>query len=158
MEVPNGSKFVFFIVPVFILAILAVILLFSKGSSLPDLNSENIQGEDMDNIDYSELKVETIVEGSGKECESGDEITVHYTGTLKDGTKFDSSVDRGEPFTFVLGIGQVIKGWDEGVEGMRIGEKRLLQIPSSMGYGEYGAGSIPANAGLQFEVELLSIN
>lgn len=159
MSVPNGSKFIFFIIPVFAIAIAAVLLIFSKGSQFANLNSVNIQGEEsMDNIDFVELKIETLEEGSGKECESGDEISVHYTGTLKDGTKFDSSYDRDEPFTFVLGIGQVIDGWDQGVEGMKIGEKRRLEIPSSLGYGEYGAGTIPANAGLIFDVELISIN
>ncbi len=159
MEVPQGGKFLFLMVPVFALAIIAILLIFSKGSSLPELNSVDIQGEDsMDSIDYAEFKIETLEKGSGPECESGDDVTVHYTGVLKDGTKFDSSVDRGEPFSFVVGIGQVIQGWDAGVVGMKVGEKRLLQIPSGMGYGEYGAGSIPASAGLQFEVELLSIN
>jgi FKBP-type peptidyl-prolyl cis-trans isomerase len=159
MDIPQGSKFIFFIVPIFAIAIIAVLLIFSKGSQLPNLNSVDIQGEDsMDNIDFTELKIETLEEGSGRACESGDEVTVHYIGTLKDGTKFDSSYDRGTPFTFALGIGQVIEGWDQGVEGMKIGEKRRLEIPSPLGYGEYGAGSIPANAGLVFEVELISIN
>ncbi|MCD4756444.1 FKBP-type peptidyl-prolyl cis-trans isomerase [bacterium] len=124
-----------------------------------DLNLDNVQGEEvMDNIDFDELKIETITEGNGVECVSGDDVSVHYLGTLRDGSKFDSSYDRGEPFSFVVGIGQVITGWDKGVVGMKVGEKRMLEIPSSMAYGEYGAGSIPGNAGLIFEVELLGIN
>jgi len=80
---------------------------------------------------------------------------VHYVGTLKDGTKFDSSRDRNQPFTFTIGKGQVIKGWEEGIMGMRIGGKRMLIIPSELGYGSGGAGEIPANSTLIFEVELL---
>ncbi len=178
MEVPEGGKFLFFIVPVFAIVIIVVFLIFSKGSQIPNLNSVSIQGEEiledidtqdlnlediegenvMENIDFDKLKIETTTEGSGVECVSGDEISVHYSGTLRDGSKFDSSYDRGEPFSFVLGIGQVIQGWDNGVVGMKVGEKRVLEIPSSMAYGEYGVGSIPGNAGLVFEVELLEIN
>ncbi len=99
-----------------------------------------------------------LVKGSGREAHAGETAVVHYTGWLKDGTKFDSSVDRGEPFSFRLGAGQVIKGWDEGVVGMRIGTKRKLTIPSDLGYGSRGAGQvIPPNATLIFEVELLDL-
>jgi FKBP-type peptidyl-prolyl cis-trans isomerase FkpA len=96
-------------------------------------------------------------------AKKGESVNVHYTGWLSDveggrGRKFDSSLDRGAPFSFPLGMGRVIKGWDEGVAGMHVGEKRVLYIPSNLGYGERGAGSaIPANADLIFEVELLSI-
>lgn len=107
------------------------------------------------------LEVKTLSPGDGKTYpKAGDQLEMHYTGTLAaDGTKFDSSVDRGEPFSFTIGVGQVILGWDVGVMKMSLGEKAELRIPSSMGYGERGAGGvIPPNADLVFEVELLSIN
>jgi len=106
-----------------------------------------------------EVKVEILKEGSGEEAENGNTISVHYTGMLEDGTKFDSSLDREKPFVFTLGVGQVIKGWDLGVLGMKVGEKRKLTIPSALGYGSTGiSGIIPPNAVLIFEVELLSID
>ena len=96
--------------------------------------------------------------GAGAAAKNGDTVDVHYTGWLKDGTKFDSSKDRGKPFSFPLGAGRVIKGWDEGVAGMQVGGKRKLIIPSELGYGARGAGSdIPPNAELTFDVELLAI-
>jgi len=106
----------------------------------------------------TELKIEILKEGIGdREIKAGDQISVHYTGTLVDGTKFDSSLDRGQPFTFTIGINQVIQGWDQGLIGMKIGEKRKLTIPSSLAYEERGYGAlIPPNATLIFEVELIS--
>ena len=104
------------------------------------------------------LKVTDIKVGSGPMAESGNTIAVHYTGYLMDGTKFDSSVDRGQPIVIKLGAGQVIKGWDEGVSGMKIGGKRQLRIPPELGYGARGAGGvIPPNATLMFDVELLGV-
>lgn len=106
----------------------------------------------------SGLKYEDKVVGTGASPQKGQSVTVHYTGTLVDGTKFDSSRDRGEPFKFVIGVGDVIKGWDEGVATMKVGGKRLLYIPAALGYGSRGAGAvIPPNADLIFEVELLGI-
>ena len=104
------------------------------------------------------LDVEILEHGSGIGAKNGNKITVHYTGTLLDGTKFDSSVDRGQPFQFGLGAGQVIQGWDLGVKGMKVGEKRKLTIAPELGYGDRGMGSIPPNSILIFEVELLGIN
>ena len=104
------------------------------------------------------FKYEILKEGKGAVAKAGQQVSVHYTGWLTDGTKFDSSVDRGQPFQFTLGAGNVIKGWDEGVAGMKIGEKRKLTIPPDLGYGERGAGGvIPANATLIFDVELLGV-
>lgn len=105
-----------------------------------------------------DLQIEVLQEGSGDVvAEAGNIVVVHYTGTLTDGTKFDSSVDRGQPFEFPLGKGYVIQGWDKGVAGMKVGEKRKLTIPPHMGYGESGVGPIPGNATLLFDVELLEI-
>ena len=106
----------------------------------------------------SGLQYEDVQEGSGAAAKSGDTVDVHYTGWLTDGKKFDSSVDRGRPFSFRLGQGQVIKGWDEGVAGMKPGGKRKLTIPPALAYGSRGAGGvIPPNADLVFEVELLKV-
>lgn len=105
------------------------------------------------------LQIEDLTVGDGDTAEAGHQVTVHYTGWLTDGTKFDSSLDRNAPFSFSLGKGMVIRGWDEGVAGMKIGGKRKLTIPPEMGYGERGAGGvIPPNATLVFEVELLGLN
>lgn len=107
----------------------------------------------------SELKMEDIKVGTGEEAKAGDVVSVHYTGTLTDGKKFDSSVDRNQPFEFTLGAGQVIKGWDQGVAGMKVGGKRKLTIPSDLAYGDRAVGGvIPAGATLLFDVELISIN
>ena len=106
----------------------------------------------------SGLKYEDLVQGDGAEATAGKRVSVHYTGWLTDGSKFDSSVDRNSPFQFSLGAGMVIRGWDEGVQGMKIGGKRKLTIPPQLGYGERGAGGvIPPNATLVFDVELLEV-
>ena len=122
------------------------------AESSPVSNNKKMQG------DVTELKIEDIIVGTGAEAVAGKEISVHYTGTLTNGTKFDSSKDRGTPFEFTLGAGQVIQGWDQGFAGMKVGGKRKLVIPPSMGYGAQGAGGvIPPNATLIFEVELLGV-
>lgn len=135
---------------------------FLSQDSQEDKNQEESEIEEMvsDSNEEQELQIEILKQGTGEEVKSGDNIAVHYTGTLEDGIKFDSSLDRGKPFVFTLGIGQVIKGWDMGILGMKVGEKRKLVIPSELGYGETGTpgGPIPPNAILIFEVELLSIN
>ncbi len=104
------------------------------------------------------LKIEDLTVGTGKEAQPGNTVTVHYTGWLQDGTKFDSSVDRNEPFVFQLGAGQVIPGWDKGVVGMKVGGKRRLTIAPDLAYGAQGYPPvIPANATLTFEVQLLDV-
>lgn len=106
----------------------------------------------------AELIIEDLTAGTGDEAKAGMTVVVHYTGWLTDGTKFDSSKDRNEPFDFPLGAGHVIRGWDQGVAGMRVGGTRKLTIPPDMGYGSRGAGGvIPPNATLVFEVELLAV-
>ena len=106
-----------------------------------------------------QLTIEDTVIGTGEEAKAGQSVTVHYTGMFPDGRKFDSSLDRRDPFVFMLGAGMVIKGWDDGVQGMKVGGKRKLTVPPHMGYGERGAGGvIPPNATLVFEVELLSVS
>jgi len=120
------------------------------------IEEENNNTQSMED---QELKIEVLQEGTGEEAKNGDNVSVHYVGTLQDGTKFDSSIDRGTPFSFDLGAGKVIKGWDLGVSGMKIGEKRKLTIPSDLAYGDDGIPNvIPPKATLIFEVELLDIN
>ena len=105
-----------------------------------------------------ELQITDDVVGTGAEAKSNDNVSVHYTGTLMNGHKFDSSRDKGKPFDFKIGSGQVIKGWDQGVVGMKVGGKRRLAIPSDLGYGAGGhLPDIPTNAGLKFEVELMDL-
>ena len=128
---------------------------YSGGNSYPDTkgDKEKKMVTTASGLKYIDEKV-----GDGREAKAGDLVSVHYTGTLKDGKKFDSSLDRNEPFTFKLGKGQVIKGWDEGVAGMKVGGKRKLIIPPELAYGSRGAGeSVPPNAELTFAVELLKV-
>jgi len=139
------------------LAVLAVvgigIYFFNYGADNPKapiLESGELKKE------ITEFAIETLQEGVGEGAATGDMVSVHYVGTLEDGTKFDSSLDRGEPFRFTLGAGQVIQGWEQGILGMKVGEKRKLIIPSELGYGDRGIpGAIPPRAVLIFEVELL---
>ena len=142
-----------------ILSILFVAIVFAGGYYFKDrFNLEN-NNLIMNNQEQNNLKVEIQKEGDGVEIKNNDKATVHYTGILENGQKFDSSLDRGQPFEFVLGTGQVIKGWDMGVLGMKIGEKRKLTIPYEFAYGEAGIpGAIPPKSTLIFEVELLRVN
>lgn len=144
---------------------LVVMAIFSPSKDVAGVNSDNqeelVNTMDQENTTNKDggLIIETLQEGNGEVAKNGDMVSVHYTGTLLDGTKFDSSVDRGQPFEFTLGVGQVIAGWDKGVLGMKIGEKRKLTIPSDLAYGDRGAGGlIPPGATLMFEVELLGLN
>lgn len=134
----------------------------AQESINPNANSNtNVTKNTMENtMNIQGMKVEILKEGTGEGAKSGDMVTVNYTGTLENGTKFDSSFNPGRsPFQFTLGQGMVIKGWELGVLGMKVGEKRKLTIPADLGYGASGAGGvIPPNATLIFEVDLLKIN
>ena len=125
--------------------------------SIGACNSNNEEVAQMITTESGLQYIDTVI-GEGESPKQGDKVVVHYTGKLEDGTKFDSSLDRNKPFEFSIGVGQVIKGWDEGVMSMRVGGKRTLTIPASLGYGERGAGKvIPPNATLIFDVELIEI-
>ena len=151
----NMNKNVLIIIVIIILIFGGYFLLQKPVSNQPAEKKEIIS----ENNEAKTVKIETLQQGSGEAAKTGDLVTVHYTGTLENGTKFDSSVDRGTPFDFTLGQNRVIQGWELGVLGMKVGEKRKLTIPSELGYGSQGAGElIPPNATLIFEVELLKIN
>ena len=137
------------------LIIVTIVGLFFLLSRQPTVDTPKLEipGEIMADIQIEELEI-----GDGQEVVEGNTVSVHYTGTLVNGTKFDSSLDHGEPFEFSVGEGQVIQGWDIGLVGMKVGGKRKLTIPPELGYGEQGAGaSIPPNSTLVFEIELLEV-
>ena len=141
--------------------ILSIVYFFLRGINDPEtqrMKQNNNQTQSATQDMTKNVEIEVLEQGTGEEAKNGDGVAVHYTGWLTDGTKFDSSLDRGTPFVFTLGAGQVIRGWDAGVVGMKVGEKRKLTIPPELGYGSTGVGPIPPNAALVFEVELLSIN
>lgn len=148
---------------IILIPIAVVFLLFfvfkSNRATAPEKTSDQKVSNQNNNKTMKELEIKTVQEGTGdREVKNGDTISVHYAGKLENGTKFDSSLDRGTPFTFTIGKGMVIKGWDQGLLGMKVGEKRILTIPSDLGYGSRGAaGVIPPNATLIFDVELISI-
>lgn len=131
----------------------------TRGFCIFDDGSECLQWDYFEGkCSQGDLIKETLEPGEDPKADFGDKVSVHYTGTLEDGTKFDSSLDRNQPFTFNLGEGEVIKGWDQGVLGMKVGEKRKLIISPNFGYGKESVGTIPPNSTLIFEVELLEVN
>jgi len=147
----RNQRIILIIVGVILVALIGFVIYqsLSKPKSTPSTTT----GQSPTMLQATDLQV-----GTGAEAKAGDTVTVNYIGTLADGTKFDSSYDRNQPFTFTLGAGDVIKGWDLGVVGMKVGGKRKLVIPPELGYGDQGAGSlIPPGATLVFEVELLEI-
>ncbi|KKU86295.1 MAG: Peptidyl-prolyl cis-trans isomerase [Parcubacteria group bacterium GW2011_GWA2_47_9] len=143
-----------------LIAILIIIVIAGGFVVLKNFKTAGDGHTKPSNYEIQGMKIAILKEGSGNAAENGDRVAVHYTGILTDGTKFDSSVDRGQPFSFVLGAGQVIRGWDLGVKYMKVGEKRRLTIPPELAYGSAGTpgGPIPPNATLIFEVELLKID
>lgn len=139
---------------------LVLLLTACQGEETPAdvIDSTSNPDTSMTESTVTELIIEDTLVGTGAESKNGDTLVVHYTGTLEDGTKFDSSVDRGQPFEFMIGQGYVIEGWEKGMLGMKVGGKRKLTIPSDMAYGDSGVpGAIPGGATLIFEVELLEI-
>lgn len=123
-------------------------------------NKSKSTGENLNQVinnSNNGLKIEDIKVGTGSAVKAGDTVVINYTGTLEDGTKFDSSYDHGQPFTTQIGVGQVIKGWDEGVVGMKVGGERKLTIPPDLAYGDQSVGSIPPNSTLIFDVSLVAI-
>jgi FKBP-type peptidyl-prolyl cis-trans isomerase len=145
------------LIPLFVVfAVLGVT--FGCGNTSKSSTSSPTKVSGQPKATASGLQYWDIVEGTGATAVAGSQVRVHYTGWLTSGEKFDSSVDRGQPFSFPLGAGQVIKGWDEGVAGMKVGGKRQLRIPPELGYGAPGSGGvIPPNATLIFDVELLDV-
>lgn len=151
------NKIILGAIIVIVIALIGIYYMVTNTNK--NMPQENQNNETQNSFDIQGMKVEILQQGSGTEAKANDYITVDYVGTLENGQKFDSSIDRGVPLQFYLGQGQVIKGWDLGVAGMKIGEKRRLTIPSELGYGATGYPPvIPPNATLIFEVTLLKVN
>lgn len=146
----------FILLTVICVAALGIFVYFIFGFNQRPSNTQT-QTQTTQETAPADLKIEDITEGTGPAVKTGDTIRIHYKGTLTNGTKFDSSYDRNEPFETQIGVGTVIKGWDLGVIGMKVGGKRKLTIPPSLGYGDQSAGTIPPNSTLIFEVELVEI-
>jgi len=155
----NKNLKIFLIVIAIIAVIVVGALVFWKSAGQNKQMDNNQNNANIMNIITlpDGLQITDEVTGTGAQAKARNAVAVNYIGTLTNGTKFDSSYDRGQPFSFVLGAGQVIKGWDEGVLGMKVGGKRKLVIPASLGYGAQSIGPIPANSTLIFEVELLGV-
>lgn len=143
----------------YLIGLLIILVLGIAGSyfALTFVSSDISDDEKSVSQDEGQLEIEDLALGDGEEAVDGKTLSVHYKGTLQDGTQFDSSYDREEPFEFTLGAGEVIEGWEQGMAGMKVGGKRKLMIPPSLGYGSMEAGNIPANSTLIFEVELLEV-
>jgi peptidylprolyl isomerase len=145
-----------------VVVVLLILFLVRFARVEPDVSQEQTNTNPMPTstpiaTSSAQLKVEDMVVGTGKEAKSGDTVVVNYLGTLENGTKFDSSYDRNEPFETQIGVGSVIQGWDQGIPGMKVGGKRKLTIPPELGYGSRNLGTIPPNSTLIFEVELLEV-
>ena len=159
----KNIKVFLIVIAIIIIAVVGALVFWGSGGQNKDMdNNPNIANNaDVVNVVTlpDGLQITDEIVGTGVEAKAGNAVAVNYIGTLENGTKFDSSYDRNQPFAFVLGAGQVIKGWDEGVAGMKVGGKRKLVIPPSLGYGaqSMGNGIIPANSTLIFEVELLGV-
>ena len=156
----NTRNIIIILVTIFAV-IVAIYFIWNKNAKQPELapaTTTMLAAPQTTKMEKQGVQVEILKEGAGAIAKKGDTVSAHYVGTLENGTKFDSSVDRGTPFEFSLGAGQVIPGWDIGVEGMKVGEVRRLGIPSALAYGSRGAGeAIPQNSNLIFEVQLLGI-
>jgi FKBP-type peptidyl-prolyl cis-trans isomerase len=144
---------------IIIAVVIAIVLvgIFIGGGLMGGLFTNKIDDKTMQEQKETQVQSQDIVVGIGDVAVAGKQVTVNYTGVFSDGKKFDSSLDRGVPFTFTLGTGMVIKGWDIGVEGMKVGGKRVLVVPPQLGYGEKDYGPIPGNSTLIFEIELLEV-
>ncbi len=155
----NKKVLITAVIVVIIVVAAAIIYNLTQKNNTMTAQQNGQEQQNQNSLDIQGMKVEVLQQGSGEAAKTGDTVSVHYTGTLLDGTKFDSSVDRGQPFSFTLGQNRVIQGWELGVLGMKVGEKRKLTIPPELGYGSQAVGGvIPANSTLVFDVELLGIN
>jgi len=156
MNLKVEPEIIFFVVFLLLVGLLLYLLFFNPKAEVPQ--SEMAGDLEAGISTEDDFKIEVMQQGEGREVKNGDNLTVHYSGYLEDGTKFDSSLDNGAPLTFQIGQGRVIQGWERGLLGMKVGEKRKITIPPELAYGSSGVGNvIPPNATLIFEVELLAI-